>query len=92
MAVDLAPADTATLDPAKVLALVTSDGGPQSHTAIIARSLGLPAIVAASDTTALVDGDVVYVDGIDGLVVRNPTEVESATARTYANRRAASGI
>lgn len=86
VAVDLAPADTATLDPAKVLALVTSDGGPQSHTAIIARSLGLPAIVAASDTTALVDGDVVYVDGIDGLVVRNPTEVESATARTYANR------
>ncbi|HJX77529.1 phosphoenolpyruvate--protein phosphotransferase [Glutamicibacter sp.] len=86
VAVDLAPADTATLDPAKVLALVTSDGGPQSHTAIIARSLGLPAIVAASGTTALVDGDVVYVDGIDGLVVRNPTEVESATARTYANR------
>lgn len=86
VAVDLAPADTATLDPEKVLALVTSDGGPQSHTAIIARSLGLPAIVAASDTTALVDGDVVYVDGIDGLVVRNPTEVESATARTYANR------
>ncbi|GGJ66529.1 phosphoenolpyruvate--protein phosphotransferase [Glutamicibacter bergerei] len=86
VAVDLAPADTATLDPAKVLALVTSDGGPQSHTAIIARSLGLPAIVAASDTTALADGDVVYVDGIDGLVVRNPTEVESATARTYANR------
>lgn len=86
VAVDLAPADTATLDPAKVLALVTSDGGPQSHTAIIARSLGLPAIVAASDATALVDGDVVYVDGIDGLVVRNPTEVESATARTYANR------
>src|SRR4030095_11795667 len=44
---DLAPADTATLDPTKVLALVTSGGGPQSHTAIIARSLGLPAIAAA---------------------------------------------
>ncbi|MGO2053030.1 phosphoenolpyruvate--protein phosphotransferase [Glutamicibacter sp. BW80] len=86
VAVDLAPADTATLDPAKVLALVTSDGGPQSHTAIIARSLGLPAIVAASETTALRDADRVYVDGIDGLVVRNPTEVEVAIARTYANR------
>ncbi|WP_281445262.1 phosphoenolpyruvate-utilizing N-terminal domain-containing protein, partial [Paenarthrobacter nicotinovorans] len=40
VAEDLAPADTATLNPAVVLALVTSGGGPQSHTAIIARSLG----------------------------------------------------
>ena len=48
-AIDLAPADTATLDPSRVLALVTSDGGPQSHTAILARQLGLPAIVAAKD-------------------------------------------
>lgn len=86
VAVDLAPADTATLDPAKVLALVTSDGGPQSHTAIIARSLGLPAIVAATETIVLADGDTVYVDGIDGLVVRNPTELEAASARTYAQR------
>ncbi|MGL3804759.1 putative PEP-binding protein [Paeniglutamicibacter sp. R2-26] len=85
-AVDLAPADTATLDPARVLALVTSDGGPQSHTAIIARSLGLPAIVAARDTVALADGDVVFVDGIDGTVVRAPGAEEAALARAYATR------
>ncbi|WP_345472397.1 phosphoenolpyruvate--protein phosphotransferase [Glutamicibacter ectropisis] len=85
-AVDLAPADTATLDPAKVLALVTSDGGPQSHTAIIARSLGLPAIVAAPETTELADGDYVFVDGIDGLVVTDPSEAEEHLAQTYANR------
>ena len=42
---DLAPADTATLDPGSVLALVTERGGPTSHTAILARSLGLPAVV-----------------------------------------------
>src|SRR5699024_11613293 len=42
-AIDLAPADTATLDPTRVIALITSDGGPQSHTAILARQLGLPA-------------------------------------------------
>ena len=48
VAEDLAPADTATLDPAKVLALLTTGGGPQSHTAIIARALGLTAIVAAT--------------------------------------------
>ena len=47
IAEDLAPADTATLDPEKILALLTAGGGPQSHTAIIARSLGLPAVVAA---------------------------------------------
>lgn len=85
-AVDLAPADTATLDPAKVLALVTSDGGPQSHTAIIARSLGLPAIVAAPETIELADGDFVFVDGIDGQVVTDPTEAEEHLATTYANR------
>src|SRR5437588_376560 len=42
---DLAPADTATLDPSLVLALVTVRGGPTSHTAILARALGLPAVV-----------------------------------------------
>ena len=49
IAEDLAPADTATLDPTKILALITSGGGPQSHTAIIARALGLPAVVAAAE-------------------------------------------
>ncbi|MDO5661800.1 MAG: phosphoenolpyruvate-utilizing N-terminal domain-containing protein, partial [Brachybacterium sp.] len=67
-AVDLAPADTATLDPAKVIALVTSDGGPQSHTAILARQLGLPAIVAASDILEITDGTEVFVDGAFGTV------------------------
>ncbi|GAA1360394.1 phosphoenolpyruvate--protein phosphotransferase [Arthrobacter rhombi] len=85
-AADLAPADTATLDPTRVLALVTSGGGPQSHTAIVARSLGLPAIVAAADTVVLVDGDVVFVDGIDGTVVRNPGATEAALAEAYASR------
>lgn len=85
-AADLAPADTATLDPARVLALVTSGGGPQSHTAIVARSLGLPAIVAAADTVSLADDDVVFVDGIDGTVVRDPGAPEAALAEAYASR------
>ncbi|MBG6084361.1 phosphoenolpyruvate--protein phosphotransferase [Zhihengliuella flava] len=85
-AVDLAPADTATLDPTKVRALVTSDGGPQSHTAIIARALGLPAVVAATGTEALADGDLVFVDGIDGAIVRNPGSAEEQLAEAYANR------
>ncbi|MGP9693417.1 phosphoenolpyruvate--protein phosphotransferase [Brachybacterium sp. AOP25-B2-12] len=66
LAVDLAPADTATLDPQKVIALVTSDGGPQSHTAILARQLGLPAVVAAQGIDAVADGTEVFVDGARG--------------------------
>ncbi|GAA1416088.1 phosphoenolpyruvate-protein phosphotransferase [Glutamicibacter uratoxydans] len=85
-AVDLAPADTATLDPAKVLALVTSDGGPQSHTAIIARSLGLPAVVAAAQSTALADGQLVYVDGVAGTVTTNPGTEQRQLAAAYARR------
>jgi phosphotransferase system enzyme I (PtsI) len=71
---DLAPADTAGLDPTKVLALVTEEGGPTSHTAILARSLGIPAVVAcrgvlASDAAALaVDGDTGVVQVSDGTV------------------------
>lgn len=68
LAIDLAPADTATLDPDKVIALVTSDGGPQSHTAILARQLGLPAIVAAKGIDAIADGTEVFVDGARGVI------------------------
>ncbi|BCW84155.1 phosphoenolpyruvate-protein phosphotransferase [Arthrobacter sp. NicSoilE8] len=69
---DLAPADTATLDPAKILALITSGGGPQSHTAILARALGLPAVVAAPGVESIPEGTVVYVDGAEGTVCTNP--------------------
>ncbi|WP_418607602.1 PEP-utilizing enzyme [Georgenia sp. SUBG003] len=48
VATDLAPADTALLDPALVRAIVTAEGGPTSHTAILARSLGIPAVVGVT--------------------------------------------
>jgi phosphotransferase system enzyme I (PtsI) len=80
VAVDLAPADTATLDPAQVIALVTSDGGPQSHTAILARALGIPAVVAAPQATTLTDGSEVYVDGTRGRVILDPSDAERADA------------
>ncbi|MDQ0662411.1 phosphotransferase system enzyme I (PtsI) [Arthrobacter ulcerisalmonis] len=84
VAEDLAPADTATLDPNKVLALVTAGGGPQSHTAIIARSLGLPAVVAALGVDELPDGTEVYVDGAGGLITAEPDETLRATAEAWA--------
>lgn len=83
---DLAPADTATLDPAKVVALVTADGGPQSHTAIIARSLGLPAVVAARGVLELADGDVVFVDGAAGTISTNPGPDEEDSASKWAQQ------
>lgn len=67
---DLAPADTAALDPARVLALVTERGGPTSHTAILARSLGLPAVVGCRAASRLREGDLVAVDGATGSVRR----------------------
>ncbi|WP_194925921.1 putative PEP-binding protein, partial [Catenulispora pinisilvae] len=68
VAADLAPADTANLNPDQVLAIVTERGGPTSHTAILARGLGIPAIVAAAGATGIADGTNVAVDGTSGTV------------------------
>ncbi|WP_460476244.1 phosphoenolpyruvate--protein phosphotransferase [Brachybacterium huguangmaarense] len=84
LAIDLAPADTATLDPAKVTALVTSDGGPQSHTAILARQLGLPAIVAAKGIDAIADGAEVFVDGARGTITDEVGDRECELAAAWA--------
>ncbi|TDD67271.1 phosphoenolpyruvate--protein phosphotransferase [Jiangella aurantiaca] len=85
---DLAPADTATLDPATCLALVTEGGGPTSHTAILARALGLPAVVAAPGILDLAEGTVVLVDGGTGTVEPDPVadviaQVQAAAARGW---------
>ena len=84
IAEDLAPADTATLDPEKILALLTAGGGPQSHTAIIARSLGLPAVVAATGVDQLPDGTEVYLDGAAGLITVDPDASQRAAAEHWA--------
>lgn len=81
---DLAPADTATLDPTKVIALITSSGGPQSHTAILARALGLPAVVAAPGVDDIADDTEVYVDGAAGTITVEPSEELRAAATAWA--------
>ncbi|MEJ1116614.1 phosphoenolpyruvate--protein phosphotransferase [Paenarthrobacter sp. CCNWLY172] len=88
VAEDLAPADTATLNPAVVQALVTSGGGPQSHTAIIARSLGLPAVVAAHGVDDIADGTEIYVDGAAGFVAASPSDEHRASAIAWAETSA----
>ncbi|MDN3355564.1 phosphoenolpyruvate--protein phosphotransferase [Actinomadura sp. DC4] len=88
VAPDLAPADTALLDPAKVVGFVTEEGGPTSHTAILARAMGVPAVVACPGCTALAEGTVVLVDGASGEVRPDPPEEEVARARTESAKSA----
>ncbi|UDM21424.1 phosphoenolpyruvate--protein phosphotransferase [Clavibacter michiganensis subsp. michiganensis] len=77
---DLAPADTALLELDRVLALVTTDGGPTSHTAILARSRSIPAIVGATGAADLAEGDEVVVDAAAGLVIAHPSDAEREDA------------
>jgi phosphotransferase system enzyme I (PtsI) len=65
---DLAPADTATLQPGRVLAIVTERGGPTSHMAILARTLGIAAVVGCAGAMDIADGTIVTVDGTSGTV------------------------
>ncbi len=84
---ELSPADTALLDPKRVAGLATILGGVESHTAIVARSLGLPAVVAPPELLeGAENGDEIIIDGTAGRVIINPG---AATLSKYRKRRAA---
>ncbi|MEP6463080.1 MAG: phosphoenolpyruvate--protein phosphotransferase [Frankiaceae bacterium] len=83
---DLAPADTALLDPTLVRAFVTEQGGPTAHTAILARTLGVPAVVACPGATAIPDGVSVLVDGGTGAVRIDPSDSDVSEALAKADR------
>ncbi|MBC7725030.1 MAG: phosphoenolpyruvate--protein phosphotransferase [Burkholderiaceae bacterium] len=86
---DLAPADTALLDLDRVLALVTSDGGPTSHTAILAREKSIVAVVGTPGALDLADGDLAIVDARSGTVTVDPTPEQLADARARTEALAA---
>ena len=72
---DLTPSTTAQLDKRKVLGFATDVGSQTSHTAIMARSLRIPAIVGLKDASEMLqDGDFVLLDGFNGVVILNPTD------------------
>lgn len=74
---DLTPSDTAQLDKNKVCGFLTNIGGKTSHTAIIARTMEIPAIVGMNNITEKVkNGDTVLINGIEGYVIVNPSESE----------------
>ena len=76
VAKDLSPADTASLDLSKVQAIVTIDGGPTSHTAILARARGIVAVVGAYDASQLKNHQMVVVDAANSRVISDPSEEE----------------
>ena len=89
---DLAPADTALLNLDKVLGLITADGGPTSHTAILAREKSIVAIVGAPDAARLIDGDMVILDARNGVVVVSPTAAQRDGAAARIAERAARAL
>ena len=89
VAEDLSPADTAALDMSKTLAIVTSQGGPTSHTAILARARGIVAVVSAAEAAELENGTNVIVNAAKGEIVVNPSEDEIAAAEAAKSRTAA---
>ncbi|WP_396668887.1 phosphoenolpyruvate--protein phosphotransferase [Microbacterium sp. R86528] len=88
VAKDLAPADTALLDLDKVLALITTDGGPTSHTAILAREKSIVAVVGAVQAGSLVEGETVIVDAAAGVVTTQPSDADLKRAANRAADRA----
>ncbi|WP_311711764.1 PEP-utilizing enzyme, partial [Streptomyces edwardsiae] len=85
---DLAPADTAGLDPQLVVGLATTLGGPTSHTAIIARQLGIPCVVAVSGLDSVAAGAMVLLDGTAGTVTTDPDPTAAAKDVAAAQRNA----
>lgn len=81
---DLTPSDTAKLDPMRILGLCTASGGPTSHTAIIARSLDIPAVVGAGPRILeQTDGITCILDGIAGRLYLEPSAGDLESARNF---------
>lgn len=84
---DLTPADTVVLQHQSIAGFITELGGPLSHTAIIARSLGIPAIVGVQDARQLLkNNEQIIIDGAEGMVLAG---VDEKTIREYKHKRKA---
>jgi phosphotransferase system enzyme I (PtsI) len=87
---DLLPSQTAALDRTHIKGFATDVGGRTSHTAIVARALGIPAVVGLGNLTAEVSsGDTIIIDGNRGVVIINPDEDQLVEHREYERKREA---
>ena len=89
---DLAPAEAALLDAATCLGLVTTHGGPTSHTAIIAAGLGIPTVVQASGLPDLEPGTLLAIDGGSGEVIIDPSRAQQDEFSARQARRASAMV
>jgi phosphotransferase system enzyme I (PtsI) len=90
---DLLPSQTAALDRLHVRGFATDVGGRTSHTAIVARAMGIPAVVGLGNITSEVaGGDTIIIDGNRGVVIINPDEEQLAEHREYEKKREAQEI
>jgi phosphoenolpyruvate-protein phosphotransferase (PTS system enzyme I) len=90
---DMLPSQTATVDKQHVKGFATDAGGRTSHTAIVARAMGIPAVVGLGDITAEVNsGDLVILDGNHGVVIIDPDEATLDEHRESERRRVQVGI
>ena len=90
VAQELSPADTALMDPANIAGLVTEQGGSDGHTAIMARSLNIPAVLGVTKIISKIcDGDTIIVDGDNGRVIVSPDHdtLEEFKRKIEARRR-----
>lgn len=85
---DLTPSDTASLDKRHAIGFVTEIGGATSHSAIMARTLEIPAVVGTGNILSQVnDGDMIIIDGDSGAVIVNPTDDEIAEYQKLSQER-----
>src|SRR2546426_364650 len=90
---DMLPSQTAALDKAHVRGFATDVGGRTSHTAIVARAMGIPAVVGLGDiTNEVAGGDTIIIDGNRGVVIIDPDEEQLAEHREYEKKREAQEI
>lgn len=88
LAHDLTPSQTASMDRKHILGLAIDAGGRTSHTAIVARALGIPAVVGLNDVSVSVNaGDIVIIDGNRGLVIIEPDEATIEENRQFLRRQ-----
>ena len=85
VAKDLSPAETSQIQLERIMGFVTDRGGRASHTSIVARTLGIPAVLGMGNATEIIDhDDIIIIDGTAGIIIVNPTE---ETLIEYENRR-----
>lgn len=90
VAQDLSPSDTAALDTRRIAGIVTAQGGPTSHTAILTRTLGIPAVVAAGPAVLdVASGTQAIVDGVGGQLYLDPDAASIAGANDWLREEAA---